>query len=91
MKTKEMVKEIVDYMVEYGTEMTSYNNWIFDIPELCEHFGLSVDWFIKNNDEILDELYTRKEVLDVEQNFDYNQNPTNYDINFDDSSCGETE
>lgn len=77
---KEKIKEIIDYMVSEGTENTSYNNWIFDIPELCEHFNLSAEWFNKNNDTILDELSRRKEVLDIEQNVDYNHNPTNYDI-----------
>lgn len=88
MSKKEKIKEIVDYMISEGTENTSYNNWIFDIPELCEHFDLTADWFNKNNDAILDELDARDEVLDVEQNFDYNQKPTNYDIQFDTASCG---
>lgn len=88
MKTKEMVKEIVDYMVEYGTEHTNYGNWIFDVPELCEHFDLKLVWFKDHNDDILEELYNRDAVCDVNQEFDYNIYPTNYDVNFYTSFCG---
>ena len=87
MSTKSLVKEIVDYMVEYGTEHTNYGNWIFDVPELCEKFEVGAAWFRDHNDDILEELYNRDAVCDVEQEFDYNTYPTNYDVNFYTSFC----
>lgn len=38
--SREKVKEIVDYMVSEGTQNTNYGCWAFDIPELCDKFGL---------------------------------------------------
>lgn len=88
MSTELLVKDIVDYMVAHGTANTNYGNWIFDVPELCECFGVTATWFCSHNDDILEELYDREAVCDVEQEFDYNNCPISYDVNFYTSFCG---
>lgn len=88
MNVKEKVKEIVDYMISYGTEHTNYGTWIFEIPELCESFELPPKWFYAHNDDIIDELYDREEILDVVQEFDYNCHPIEYNVNFGTAYCG---
>lgn len=85
---EKLIDEIVDYMVKYGTEHTNYGNWYFDIPELCEMFELEPEWFYENNDAIVDELYNREEVLDVEQEFDSDGHPLHYDVNYGTGYCG---
>jgi hypothetical protein len=57
--SREKVKEIVDYMVSEGTQNTNYGCWAFDIPELCDKFGLPLEWFYEHNDDICRELDER--------------------------------
>lgn len=73
--SREKVKEIVDYMVSEGTQNTNYGCWAFDIPELCDKFGLPLEWFYEHNDDICRELDERDEVADYEQNYDWNNHP----------------
>lgn len=84
---EQTIKEVVDYMISYGTEHTNYGNWIFEIGDLCVSFDILEDWFYEHNEEIIDELYTRAEVLDVEQEFDSDANPLTYDVNFGTKYC----
>lgn len=75
------IRKIVDFMVKTGTG-GNYGNWSFDIPELCEKFDRTLEWFYANNETILEELSKRKEVADVVQAFDFNNNPLNYDLSY---------
>lgn len=62
------VKEIVDYMVEHGTENTHYGNWIFGLEDDLVNFSeMSVEWLMNRADEIYDELIGREEVADVDE------------------------
>ena len=62
------VKEIVDYMVEHGTESTHYGNWIFGLEDDLVNFSeMSVEWLMNREDEIYDELIGREEVADVDE------------------------
>lgn len=62
------VKEIVDYMVEHGTESTHYGNWIFGIEDdLVGFTEMPVEWLMDRKDEIYDELIDREEVADVDE------------------------
>ncbi len=62
------VKEIVDYMVEHGTESTHYGNWIFGLEDDLVNFSeMSVEWLMNRADEIYDELIGREEVADVDE------------------------
>lgn len=62
------VKEIVDYMVEHGTESTHYGNWIFGVEDDLVNFSeMSVEWLMDRADEIYDELIGREEVADVDE------------------------
>lgn len=65
--SREKVKEIVDYMVSEGMQNTNCGSWVFDIPELCDKFDLSLEWFYKHNDDICRELGERDELADYEQ------------------------
>ena len=62
------VKEIVDYMVEHGTENTHYGNWIFGLEDDLANFSeMSVEQLMAQKDEIYDELLDREEVADVDE------------------------
>lgn len=62
------VKEIVDYMVEHGTESTHYGNWIFGLEDDLVNFSeMSVERLMNRADEIYDELIGREEVADVDE------------------------
>ena len=58
----------------------NYGCWAFDIPELCDKFGLPLEWFYEHNDDICRELDERDEVADYEQNYDWNNHPLDYDL-----------
>ncbi len=62
------VKQIVDYMVEHGTENTHYGNWIFGLEdELVQFSEMSVEWLLARKDEIYDELIGHEEVADIDE------------------------
>lgn len=81
------VKEIVDYMVSEGIQNTNYGSWVFDIPELCDKFHLTLEWFYEHNDDICRELGERDEVADYEQTYDWNNHPLDYDLVYYTNSC----
>ena len=54
--SREKVKKIVDYMISEGMQKTNCGSWVFDIPELCDKFDLSLEWFYEHNDDICREL-----------------------------------
>lgn len=62
-----MERQIVDYMVEYGTKNTNSGMWGFEVDELVSVFSISKKWIQEHDDGIMSELYLRKEVEDVEQ------------------------
>ena len=59
-----MVKNIVDYLLNTTRILSDEGNWIFDIYELENRFGINFDEYIINN--IIEELYKYEEVADVE-------------------------
>ena len=68
---EQKVKEIVDYMVEHGTESTTYGNWIFGVEDDLAAFSeMSNDWLMQHYDDIYDELIMREEVAEVDREVD---------------------
>ena len=59
-----MVKNIVDYLLNTTRILSDEGNWIFDIYDLENRFGINFDEYIINN--IIDKLYEYEEVADVE-------------------------
>ena len=59
-----MVKNIVDYLLNTTRILSDEGNWIFDIYELENRFGINFEEYIINN--IIEELYKYEEVADVE-------------------------
>lgn len=67
-KNISLVKDIVDFMVKEGTEYTSSSNYIFYPIVIMEKFNVDEQFVDDNQDLIIDELYNREEVLDIEYN-----------------------
>ncbi len=62
------VKEIVDYMVEHGTESTHYGNWIFGVEDdLAKFSKMSNEWLMQHYDDICKALIKREEVAQVDR------------------------
>ena len=62
------VKEIVNYMVEHGTESTHYGNWIFGVEDdLAAFSGVSNEWLMQHYDDICHALIKREEVAQVDR------------------------
>lgn len=62
-------KKIIDasnFIVRYACEETTSGNWIIDIDEVTKASGLDYFEVYDYLDEILDELYSREEILDAE-------------------------
>lgn len=65
------VKEIVDYMVEHGTESTHYGNWIFGVEDDLAAFSeMSNEWLMEHYNDIHDELIGREEVATVDEDME---------------------
>ena len=65
------VKEIVDYMVEHGTENTHYGNWIFGVEDDLAAFSeMSNEWLMEHYNDIYDELIGREEVAAVDEDME---------------------
>ncbi len=65
------VKEIVDYMVEHGTESTNYGNWIFGVEDdLAKFSKMSNEWLMERYNDIYDELIGREEVAAVDEDME---------------------
>lgn len=62
------VKQIVDYMVQFGTECTHYGTWIFGLEDdLAAYSDMPVEWLREHSDDIYDELIGREEVEYVDE------------------------
>ncbi|GEM_PF-2210191 len=61
-----LIQEMVDYMVKEGTEQTTSGLYMFSHEDLMEKFNITKEFIIENEDYILNELYLRDEILDVE-------------------------
>lgn len=62
------VKQIVDYMVQFGTECMHYGNWIFGLEDdLAAYSDMPVEWLREHSDDIYDELIGREEVAYVDE------------------------
>ena len=65
------VKEIVDYMVEHGTESTHYGNWIFGVEDDLAAFSeMSNEWLMEHYNDIYDELISREEVAAADEDME---------------------
>ena len=65
------VKEIVDYMVEHGTESTHYGNWIFGVEDDLAAFSeMSNEWLMEHNNDIYDELIGPEEVAAADEDME---------------------
>lgn len=61
--TEPFFREIAEYLVAEGTELTSTGSWIFDFSEIADQFALNDDFIYDSIDYIVDELCKCKEVL----------------------------
>ena len=62
------VKQIVDYMVQFGTECTHYGNWIFGLEDdLAAYSDMPVEWLREHSDDIYDALIGREEVAYIDE------------------------
>lgn len=56
------IEQIVNYMIETGTEETTEGNYIFFTEEIAERFNCSFEQIQNMSDDILEELDSREEV-----------------------------
>lgn len=82
-----VTKHIVDYMIKEGTENTTSGNYIFTVDELSEHFMLDSSFIIRHEEDILNELYSRDEILDVWMDRDFDFAIESFDLNFGTDFC----
>lgn len=61
-----LFKEIAQYLVTEGTELTSTGSWIFDFSEIADQFAFSEDFIYDSIGYIVDELCKCKEVLNAD-------------------------
>lgn len=64
--TEPFFREIAEYLVAEGTELTSTGSWIFDFSEIADQFALNDDFIYDSIDYIVDELCKCKEVLSTD-------------------------
>lgn len=83
-----VVKHIVDYMIMHGTENTTSGNYIFTVDELSEIFKLDSSFIINHEVDILNELYTRDEILgEIWMERDSDFVIESFDLNFGTDYC----
>jgi len=63
------MEAVVDYVITYGTQNTSWGNWVTDFLDIPEEVA-DHDFIKANADEICDMLAVRDEVLDIAMNGD---------------------
>ena len=61
-----LFKEIAQYLITEGSELTSTGSWIFDFSEIADQFALSEDFIYDSIGYIVDELCKCKEVLNAD-------------------------
>ena len=82
------IKHIVDYMIKHGTENTTSGNYIFTVDELSEIFKLDSSFIIRHEEDILDELYSRNEILgEIWMDRDSDFVIESFDLNFGTDFC----
>lgn len=62
------IKEIANFMIAHGTERTATSNYCFYGYDLMKMFNFDEQYLDDNQESIIDELWNREEVLDVEYN-----------------------
>lgn len=58
-----VIKRIVDFVVETGTQNTSNGNWTVYTDEIQEKFDVTYEWLLENRNLIKDSIDGREEVL----------------------------
>ena len=61
-----LFKEITQYLITEGTELTSTGSWIFDFSEIADQFALGEDFIYDSIGYRVDELCKCKEVLNAD-------------------------
>ena len=70
----EKIKEIADFMIEYGTKHTYNGNYIFCIEYLVDVLNVTPEFVREHEEDILNELYSREEIVGeiwMERNDDF--------------------
>ena len=86
-----LVQMICDYIIKDGTENTDSGNWIYYANELAKEFMVPEWWVSNNSDKIMECLYIRKEVADVERVWDGDFNFHEFDVTFYTAYCPNVE
>lgn len=84
----EKIKEIADFMIEYGTKNTYNGNYIFYVEDLVDVLNVTPEFVREHEDGILNELYTREEIIGeiwMERNSDFEL--TMFDLDFGTKYC----
>ena len=63
-----MINEIVNYMVNYGTNQTLYGNYCFDYADIENKFNIKLNQSVI--DDIVRELSNRKEISYIDEDED---------------------
>lgn len=66
-----MIKKIVDYMIQEGTQCTTSGNWHFSFDEIADTFEVTPQWIEEHADDFEDEIYSHEEIADEGCWFDY--------------------
>ena len=87
-----MIKRIVEYIVETGTQNTSNGNWTVCTDDLQDKFDVSYDWLLENRKLIKDSIDGRDEVLSATwDSFDDTDKWNGFDCNFCGDCCSNYE
>lgn len=60
---KELIIEIVNYVISRGTQNTTNGSWIIYSDELQDMFNVSYLWLLENAEDIKEEIDSREEIL----------------------------
>ena len=85
---KLMVNEVVDMLIEVGTNHSWSGNYHISFKEASRLSGIEHDWIVAHADDIMDELSIREETIE-EQWFDYDEdgNKEGFDMLFGLAYC----
>lgn len=73
----EKVMAFSNYVVKTACEKTTSGQYYVSVDDACEAVGLSLEDFFKYKDFIVEELFTREELLE----FDYSADSMEFDVN----------
>lgn len=83
-----MIKRIVDYIIEIGTQNTTNGNWTISTDEIRGKYDVTREWLLENKELIKDSIDGREEVLSVTwDSFDNDGKWNGFDCNFYGDCC----